>query len=193
MSSSYRIKRRIDSVTERGNQAYDFGPWYNHYIEPSASKECNPNYYGIPIGNQDGVKVCVRRVSGSPDYIVENQKKINNQDLTGYYKTFGLYDYTQKEQTRVYNTWPPGYWPNNEDSITKDYIRLPIRFNGTGLTDMKRKVRQNIPYGWDVVRDQPSDRYDKTKSFSSPYKGDLRNRLWAKYHGGKGVNGIYAS
>jgi hypothetical protein len=191
MSSSHRLKKR------QQNQAFELGSnWDSHYIQPFV--ECYPGDFAIPIGRPDGVKICVKnRPTEMPDPVVEAGK--NGVKLNGLYKSYSPYNPPQQFQTRPFNPWPEGGM-NRQEALLKDYIKVPIRYNGTGLENMGQISGQEFAYGWEVVNQpptipvqklpwsipsnsnpRPKNNYDWTRLHSSQQRGDLRNELYGKY------------
>lgn len=192
MSSSYRLRKRQET------NAFEFGSdWSSHYIRPF--NNCYVGDMAVPIGRPDGVKVCVRnRQESTPDSLVESSTKGNT--VNGLYKSYNLY-YPQREfQNRPFNPHPDAFM-DQEDLINKDYLKLPIRYNGTGLENMGQESGQEFAYAWQAMDGPrpsipiqklpwsiPSDsdpqwraNYDLTHLHSSPKRGDLRNELYDKY------------
>ena len=47
-------------------------------------------------------------------------------------------------------------WVYTRSSLyRKDYIKVPIRYNGTGLENMRQISGQDVSYGWQVVNKPP--------------------------------------
>lgn len=147
MSSSFRLLRRY----QEGNE-WSFGPMEDHYVRPWG--DCHPDFYQIPIGNPDGVKICVRK---NPQYVnsigttpaTHDPESITSPppppsaisthaaENTPQYNKFtaDLYNPTRRVADQMYNPYP--YYarraPDEEYNLSNDVIRAAIRFNGTGL------------------------------------------------------------
>jgi hypothetical protein len=195
MSSSYRLQRRNET------DAFDFGPdWSSHYLNPFTN--CYPGDFAVEIGQPGGVKMCIKnRADSVPDSLVENSAK--GKKINGLYKSYSLYNPPQEFQTRTGeqggNPWPEG-GSNRDEALRKDYIKVPIRYNGTGLENMQQISGQEFAYGWQVVdrpptipvqkipwdiptRSDPNWRadFDVTRLHSTQQRGDLRDQLYQKY------------
>jgi hypothetical protein len=194
MSSSYRIKER------QTGPAYQFGStWYDHYLVPFGN--CWVGDTAIPIGRPDGVKVCVKtRVDSVPDSVVTNSAQ--GQTINGLYKSYNLYYPSMEFQNRTQygNPWPEGGM-NRQENIQKDYIKVPIRYNSTGLENMGIESGQETPYAWAITNQPPTIPiqnlpwsvpsesnptwhvdFDVTRLHSTRKRGDLRDELYAKYN-----------
>ena len=180
MSSSYRLKKRIESG------AFDFGSDPStHYINPFT--ECHPGDLAIPIGREDGVKVCMKSQYQPKDTLLENAAK--GKKINALYKSYNLYYPSAEFQNRPFNPWPEGGM-DRQDLLRKDYIKVPIRYNGTGLENMRQISGQEFAYGWQVVNKPPvipeqelpwPNNFDVTFLHSTQNKGDLRDELYNKY------------
>jgi len=156
----------------------------------------------VPIGHPDGVKVCVKtRTESVPDSVVENSTKGNT--INGLYKSYNLYYPSQEFQTRTSygNPWPENTM-NHQENILKDYVKLPIRYNGSGFDNMRIESGAEFAYGWQVVNRPPiipiqelpwsipstsnggkwKANFDLYRLHSNQRKGDLRNELYYKYN-----------
>ena len=173
MSSSYRLKRRKEDA-----EKWDFGPYWSHYVKPF--NECYPGDMAIPIGNEGGVKVCIRREylernKPKKDSLLERSKK--GETINGLYKSYNLYQPDKEFQERPFNPWPEGGM-DRETLIANDYIKSPIRYNTTGFDNMGQISQQEFPYAWQVTDFPQPINFDVTRLHSSQEKGDLRNELW---------------
>lgn len=122
MSSSYRLKRRIES------NSFNFGSDPStHYLRPFG--ECYPGDSYIPIGNEDGVKVCFRK------QVPSKTKKANKEEAT-VNTSYNLYHKDRVKQERPFNPWPGNTWfdeGGKEWTLEDDYIKIPIRYDPIGF------------------------------------------------------------
>lgn len=189
MSSSYRLERR----KEQG--VWNFGPWEDHYI--ASWGNCHPGDIAVPIGRDDGIKVCLKNRPPPQDPYFNALK--SGEKVNGLYKSYNIYEPSAEFQNRPYNPWPEGGL-DRDNAILKDYIKVPIRYNGSGLENMKQISGQEAAYAFQLV-DRPPEipvqelpwsipsesdpgwkaNYDLTRLHSSPARGDLRNDLYNKY------------
>lgn len=180
---------------EQPGDPWDFGPYWTHYVRPFG--ECWPGDVAVPIGGEGGVKVCLKRQyvatrQGIPekylppkseqteafvqkDTLLENAKK--GKTINGLYKSYNLYYPSAEFQNRPFNPWPEGGMDRRE-MISKDYIKVPIRYNTTGFDNMRQISGQEFAYGWEVVPNPPPVNFDVTRLHSSILRGDERNELW---------------
>lgn len=181
MSSSFRLKERKES----GNWEFGSSP-FDHYIIPFG--ECYPGDVATPIGRPDGVKVCHKSTFIPKDTLLENSKK--GEKINGLYKSYNIYDPKREFQNRPFNPWPEG-GQDRQNALLKDYIKVPIRYNGTGLENMEQISGEEFAYGWEVVNRPPEitqqelpwkpQNFDVTRLHSNQKGGDLRNELYYKY------------
>lgn len=183
MSSSYRLSRRINSG------AWNFGSDPStHYVIPWGI--CAAGDTAMEIDHPGGVKVCFKNRAQPKDSLLENAKE--GKKVNGLYKSYNLYYPDREFQTRTEygSPWPEG-GQNRQELLLKDYIRTPIRYNGTGLENMRQISGQEFAYGWEVVNKPPQivqqnlpwkpQNFDLTRLNSNPSGGDLRNQLYNKY------------
>lgn len=134
MTSSVLISKRLQE-----GAIWDFGDVSSHYIRPV--NDCFPGDVAIPIGNSWGAKICVRPQG------LNQTNELNNLygDMEKYSKYAGLnrgsvnlYDPSIKRPIQQWN--PQRYEdrriPNESLLLQNDYLRWPIRYNGTGLETM---------------------------------------------------------
>ena len=107
------------------------------------SGECHPDFVTVPIGKPTGTKLCVRRTEPDGQQIGSSllkQSKQNIEDQQGYHRgVLNLYDITRDVPTQ---DWNPQYYssrriPWEADLIRRDYLHLPIEFNGTGIKTVR--------------------------------------------------------
>lgn len=174
MSSSYRLRKRINEKDpQTGKSIWNFGGDFDsHYIRPNG--ECHPSFLAVPIGNMDGPKVCIPRVGYGGKTLDQIQsgpcKSVNSSDViktqpehmskyNGYHKySADLYDYNRKTPVQDFN--PQDYSqrriPNEEWYLQHDYLRLPIGYNGTGLSPTATPGDQRFfEYGVDYMGGPP--------------------------------------
>jgi hypothetical protein len=172
MSSSYRLKRRKE------DGVWDFGPFWSHYVKPF--NECYPGDLAIPIGNENGVKVCIRK-----EYLEQNKPKKDSlleksrkgEKVNGLYKSYNLYHPSAEFQNRPFNPWPEGGM-DRQTLIANDYVKVPIRYNTTGFDNMRQISGEEFAYGWEVVDYPQPVNFEVTRLHSSREKGDLRGETW---------------
>lgn len=196
MSSSFRLQRRYEEARQHG--WWQFGDTFDHYLREWG--DCHPDYYTIPIGNPDGVKVCVRKNS---EYIAQGnatrqydapgpphrrgpegaqlsltrppppEDAIETWDVDespAYYKySSDLYNPTRRVADQMYNPYLYANRrpPDQEYNLSNDLIRIPIRFNGTGVEPMRTPGTKPgdgpfYEYGYDYVREAPPA-WDRTQ------------------------------
>lgn len=168
MSSTFRLKKRYDEKEiwdQFSDPNFPLGGQENSYL--SAFGECTPNYYAVPIGQPYGVKMCVKR---NPNGI---RPQVDPARFNGYNR-YGadLYDPTRPLQKQMYD--PYFYWdrrsPHEAENIGKDILRLPIRFNATGLTALHTPAEGDI-FGTQRYKEYATDRsfipdkYNLTQGF----------------------------
>jgi hypothetical protein len=145
MTSSVYLKNRWKENREKGLWNFDYLPdstmkgWDDSYLR--AWGECHPDFIAIPIGHVEGYKMCVRRANeqgkriddGCGDCLVPPEK--------------GTYEKYFRQKPRLYSPhkkrpvqeWNPQSFcdrriPNEGQLVRDDYLRLPIKYNGTGIT-----------------------------------------------------------
>ena len=144
------------NIRRRTPQLY-FGSQSDHYIR--ANGHCHPDYTAVPIGRVDGPRVCIRRrpqtnvrQTRSEEYESRDDREILPQSsreaaiLPPMYRKYSPTMYDLKANAYTYETRAPSsnpypsnqmHSPNEKYNIRKDYYRIPIAYDGTGI----RKLR----------------------------------------------------
>lgn len=146
------------------------GGWEDSYIINGGCRECSPGYYAIPIGNPYGFQMCVKRLgpAGKPVDIVQNP--VDPSKWNGYNRyTADLYRPWRKTQIQMYDPYrySDRRMPNEAELIRNDMLRLPIKYNGTGVRPIHtpgkppEKTRY-FEYGYSYD-DKPPYKYDTTR------------------------------
>jgi len=119
MSSSYRLKRRIEDSDQ-----FSFGKWDEHYIRPVG--ECAPGYASIAtIGSNYGPKVCKRIVYENS---LEKRNECKEMNIKGSNSPY--YPYVKKYDI-----------PNEQDLVQKGYLYNDQRYDGLGFDiDHRRHI-----------------------------------------------------
>jgi hypothetical protein len=179
MSSSFRLLQRRKQQNIFGQKTWyvgdpgrPLGGDEDHYIRSFG--DCVPGFEAYPIGNPEGVKLCVRRQGSSGCYLGDKLQVDNPHpsDYNGYNKyQADLYDPRKKTEVQMYN--PQRYGdrrtPFEPEFIQKDYLRLPIKFNGTGLNPTKTPNTDGYKYyEYAYDRSPPPPKYDVTRGIQ-PY------------------------
>jgi hypothetical protein len=162
MTTSAKLKQRLNE----GN-LYKFGGTDsvmtgqdNSYVRPWGN--CHPDFYEIPIGHPDGVKMCVRRTDQCGRQIgdtLQMAAKANIENHQGYFRACPqLYD-DAKEPSRV---WNPLYYSDRfilyQDDLTRDdYLHQEVKFDGTGI-----KLNRPVSEGRDAGHEYYKYYYDHT-------------------------------
>lgn len=162
MTSSF-ILSQLERTTQKQNPVNPGAPWsYSMTGSPLGGIEdshiklqgnCHPDFFTVPIGRPDGVKMCVRKplvgknsVGCSPlsrigDPLHAKAQFLKNQDQ-GY----------NRGSVRMYDTqanfpiqeWNPQYYadrrmPWEQDLLRRDYPRTmaELRYSGTGIETLR--------------------------------------------------------
>jgi len=173
MTSSAGLQQRFRDRKIWAN----IGPWYDTYVEPF--NECLPDYYAVPIGGPEGVKMCVRkrRPDGTdPKTADPRDVKINN----GYYKySMRLYDlpaspdglpHTNPYPIQASNPYPlEARRPVHQNYYyQRDYYRNGFNHDGTGILGTRTPgVRKYYETGYDLLP-TPPPKFDITR-LQQPY------------------------
>jgi len=139
MSATFMLKKRMEqgNTWKFGLPGSVMGGQDDSYVRPFGN--CHPDYMGIPIGNPEGVLMCVRRVDECGRRFGNTLQQKSNadiQDLNGYQRAaVNLYDPTAQLPTQK---WNPQYFsdrriPWEQDLIRHDYLRWPIKYDATGV------------------------------------------------------------
>ncbi len=182
MTSSLALLRRrqmgnvwnIDKFSYPGESP--LGGWEDHYITNGATGECHPNYYAIPIGNPYGFMVCVKRKGYEGKTLDVPQREIDPSIFNGYNKYMAdLYRPWRKTAIQHFN---PYYYfdrrtPHEAELIQNDHIRLPMKYNGTGVNPIRTPGRppektRFFEYGYSHTDERPPYKYDTTRQ-QQPY------------------------
>jgi hypothetical protein len=169
MTSSFRLQQR------KKDNLWNFGPYWTHYIKDQPGADCYPGDTAIPIGQPDGVKVCIKTPEAKSNYL----QYITQPELQGYNRfSADLYDPTKKVATQISDLWKYKWrrMPNEPYNISHDYVRLPIKYNSTGTEALYQLDKNNVPfyfYGVDEIN-KPEENYDVTRlhQLSSLYRYD---------------------
>ena len=178
------------------------GGWADHYVTPGGTHECHPDYYAIPIGNPYGFMMCVKRLGDGGKRLDVVQNPIDPSKWNGYNKfSADLYRPWRDTQIQMYN---PYYYhdrrtPHEAELIQKDYLRLPIEYNNTGVkpihTPGKPPERTRFseygysytpypPYKFDVTREeQPYPVWKATQEYHGKKKDELDQTYMTKNPG----------
>lgn len=157
MSSSFRLKKRREAL-----ETWSFGPDADHYIRPWA--ECHPDYTAIPIGNPDGVKVCVRNRSSAPPPSPLPPRKYHKFASRPYdpgrKSPVHMTRLDQSPAVQLYN--PDRYVdrraPGQSYNLAHDYLRPEVKYDGTGVFPNRTPSRDGtrfFEFGIEEVRDPP--------------------------------------
>lgn len=204
MTSSFMLKKRIEQRDRWSFELPDnltMGGQDDHYLRPY--ERCHPDYMEIPIGDPYGVKVCMRRIQPNGKRIGDYSDVLKDADKNnGYYRgSINLYNPCQRYPTQKWN--PQNYSdrriPWEQNLIREDYLRLPIRYNGTGLKllnqpaertsgdeEKNQKYRGFYKYGYSYTpkedkltgervasrpdQSRPEPKYDITRPYPQPYE-----------------------
>jgi hypothetical protein len=200
MTSAFMLKERIKqrdrwtfelsgNDTMRGQD--------DHYLRPY--ERCHPDYMEIPIGNPYGVKVCVRKVQPNGKRVGDYSDVLKDADKNnGYYRgSVNLYNPCQKYPTQKWN--PQNYSdrriPWEQDLLRDDYLRLPIKYDATGIrllnqpaelneSNNNQKYKGFYKYGYSFTpkedkdtgmrvpgaQSRPELKYDVTRPYPQPYE-----------------------
>lgn len=147
MTSSFMLQERIKEKDRWTFQLPDnptMSGQDDHYLRPFG--RCHPDFKEIPIGNPYGVKVCLRRTQQNGERI--GDYKVPGDQNNGYYRgSVNLYNPRQQYPTQKWN--PYNYSdrriPWEQDLIREDYLRLPIKYNGTGLKLLNQPDECSVP------------------------------------------------
>jgi hypothetical protein len=169
MTSSFRIKQR------NKDNVWRFGPYWSHYVKDQPGADCYPGDTAIPIGQPDGVKVCIKTPEPGNNYM----EYLTQPALQGYNRfSADLYDPTKVVATQISDIWKYRWrrMPNEPYNISHDYVRLPIRYDSTGLEALYQVAKDGVPfytYGVDEI-EKPKQNYDITRlhQLSSNYRYD---------------------
>jgi hypothetical protein len=140
MTSSFMLQQRMrnkdqwsfglnDNMTMKGQD--------DHYVRPFG--ECHPDFVAHPIGNPNGVKICVRRTdeNGKRIGVQAQENEIQKERyMNGYWRgSVNLYDPTLKKPVQKWN--PQAYHnrriPWEQDLLRDDYLKWEVKYNETGL------------------------------------------------------------
>lgn len=162
MTSSFILKK-LDQDQKKGNYRWSNGSPnhdFSEYDSPLGGLEhthlkingdCHPDFYAVPVGGPYNAKLCRRKPESVWPTKEIIQKKLN-ETKTGYYRAVvNLYDVNTDYPTRE---WNPDYFsdrriPWEADLIREDYLRLPIKYNATGIETIRtpHELRdKNHPY-----------------------------------------------
>ena len=177
MTSSF-ILSQLERTTEKGNRTNPGAPWSYSLpgsslggIEDSHIKlqgNCHPDFFTVPIGRPDGVKMCVRKPVPSSsgcgplarigDPLHAKAQFLKRQDQ-GYNRgSVRMYDTQSNFPIQDWN--PQSYadrrMPWEQDLLRRDYPRTmsEVRFSGTGIetlrtpTELRDSGRPYYEYGY---------------------------------------------
>lgn len=183
MTSSFILYNLQKSQDSRGS------PWHHSLpgsplggIEDSYIKlqgVCHPDFDTHIIGKPGGVKMCVRKYPNSPTCSSANRigdpltsmaedKKRNSQG----YNRGSVRMYDVKSDFPVQD-WNPQYYadrriPWEQDLLSKDYLRWPIKFSGTGIKTLRTPTE---------LRDANKPYYEYAYSFTPKEDFQTGNRI----------------
>lgn len=129
---SYKLEIR------KTNPAFNFGPWYDHYIRPFG--KCHVDFDTHVIGDDPrGVKVCTRRDYGSM-YVPRSEVRGQGSNVPvgppmELYVTLGKGPGNYVNSSNMYNYSPsnPSTVPNDKFSIEHQYKKVGIPYDGVGI------------------------------------------------------------
>lgn len=181
MTSSLALTKRkqMGDVWDIKNFSYpgmdSLGGWEDSYIINGGCRTCAPGYYSIPMGNPSGFSMCVKRLgsAGKPIDIV--QHPVDPSEWNGYNKYMAdLYRPWRDTAIQMYD--PYYYWdrrtPHEAELIQKDILRLPMKYNGTGVEPIHTpgippERTRFFEYGFSHTSEPPY-KYDTTRQ-QQPY------------------------
>jgi hypothetical protein len=156
------------------------------------SGECHPNFIAVPLKNRYGTKWCLRKpeVGCAPNHEIGERlvtKAVEKvEESQGYHR--GSVDMYDTAANLPNQEWNPQFYsdrrtPWEGDLMKRDYIHLPINFNGTGIqtmrtpTELRDTGRPYYEYGYSFTPDEdPSTGMRTATSFSqtkSPVKWNV--------------------
>ena len=105
------------------------GPEEAHYVR--AFGECHPEYTALPIGNPDGVKICIRSAPEIPESPGPDPEITKSR----YYKFASrLYEPANPEPVQMRNptAYDDRFGPNRGFYLSEDYYRPAVKYDGIG-------------------------------------------------------------
>jgi hypothetical protein len=200
MTSSYLLKKRFENQDLYiGDKSLPLGGWEDHYITPGGTHECHPDYIAHPVNGKYGFMICVRKKVDAERYRHVSNEEMNT--LNDYYKySVDMYTPKNKEPRKLQDPYTVDQrrMPNESYLIANDYVRLPFKYNGTGVklnntpdytlkgnkkfSEFGFSYCNDIPYKYDVTRlQQPYPVWKKSKKYIGELSNDDENFLDKKY------------
>ena len=156
MSSSFLLKKRYEE-----SDVWTFGHWSDHYLRRWGN--CHPDFEGIPIGNPNGMKMCVRKHAQTPS--THNPEKGCSTKFNGRYTHRpNLYKLCPPTTVQLDDPYPSDtrQIPNYEELLYNGYFRKGVQYNGIGVETTAPRSGRDQDYDLALLS-TPLPRYNLTE------------------------------
>ncbi|HSA76276.1 MAG TPA: hypothetical protein VLE02_01905 [Nitrosarchaeum sp.] len=177
MTSSYLLKKRFENNELRvADASLPLGGWEDHYITPGGTHECHPDFIAHPVNGKYGFMICTRKNRDSDRHLSLSADDVNDYDK------YAVDLYTPKNKNPRVLQQPYSLdqrrMPYESHHITDDYVRLPFKYNGTGVkvnntpgsgspySEFGFSYTPYPPYKYDITRlQQPYEIWKKSREY----------------------------